>query len=898
VLDATDLPPSVRADVEADLRAHFEDGLAAGRDPRELVESFGDPVEAGRRIDEARRPGGPAGGLAGGAAVGRTESGRWGMTGHELWTEARRAVRSLVRTPGFTAVVVATLALGVGANTAVFTVLDAALLAPLPYDDPGELVRVYETADWEGADGSFNYLRAPAVLRYEAWDEVFQSFGVLYTYRETGGDLTDGDAPERVVVSYADDALFETLGVEPILGRTFLPEEVLGSSEEIGRGPASPVAVISHDLWQRRFAGDPDVVGRTLRLDGAALQVVGVMPAGFTNPFGTPPDLWVPQDLREGGRNEWGNHYLSGVARLRDGLTLAEARSRVDARVAALIEARPEAEGWGMGLVPLRADVVGSSRTTMLWVLAGAVALVLLSACVNVGNLVFARSLGREKDLAVRSALGSGRGRLVVHLLVESGMLAVAGGAVGVLVGWLGVRLLPALAPDALPPLVVPELGGRVFVAALVATTLSLVLFGLAPALRLSGASPADILRGGSRGGTDDRRVRTVRDGLVVAQVGVAVVLVVGAGLLLRSFAKLRSVDLAIEPEGVLTFEVHLPDARYASGADRAAFHERLEAGVASLPGVVAAGATSWLPVNGRYHTWSFAIDPDRLEDDDGWYGADVRVVAGDYFGALGIEVLRGADLTSLDPEGPDVVWVNRTLVEEVFGGRDVIGRTIQVGGEPRRIVGIVEDVPHDPRGSVARETYIPHAQFADNRNWALIQTVRASRGADLAALRSRIEEALRAIDGQLVLYRARPFDDLLASVRAQDRFATALMGVFAALALTLSAVGTYGVLANAVARRRREIGIRMALGADAGRVRGMVVGSAAAMTVAGTVLGLGVAWMGGRWLEALLFRVEPGDPLVLAAGAGVLLAFGALAAWVPAQRATRVDPARTLASE
>jgi predicted permease len=382
----------------------------------------------------------------------------------------------------------------------------------------------------------------------------------------------------------------------------------------------------------------------------------------------------------------------------------------------------------------------------------------------------------------------------------------------------------------------------------------------------------------------------------VVVQVAAALVLLVGAGLLTRSFGALRRVELGAEPEGVLTFEVNLPDVRYPDGASRDRFHRDLERRIAALPGVTAAGAASWLPLNGRYHTWGFNSDAGNPDNDATFHLVDVRIVSGDYFDAVGIGVLEGDRLESLDPDGPPVVWISRSLARRAFGDADPLGRTVQAANAPRTVVGVVEDVRHDPRLDFFPTVYVPHAQYADDRNWALVQAVRAS--GEQAALRERIREELRAIDPNLVLYRPRPFTALLAARRAQDRFGTALMGAFAVLALTLCSVGTYGVLAGSVERKRREIGIRIALGARAASVRAMVLRSALVLAALGAALGVPAAWVGARSLESLLFQVEPADPGVFAAAAAALLGLSALAAWLPARRATRLDPARTLCSE
>ncbi|MEZ4416440.1 MAG: ADOP family duplicated permease [Gemmatimonadota bacterium] len=880
VLSHADLEGAGRREVESDLREHFEDGLASGRSVAELIRVFGDAEEAGRRIAAARRR--------------RTPEGRAGRRSGLDWTgELGRAARGLRRARGFSALVLGTLALGIGATTAVFTALDAVLLRPLPYPDAGRLARIYEVGEWSNAP---QYLRAPVAERYASWDDVFESVGVVYTYRETGGDLTDGDVAERVVLSYADAGFFRVLGVQPALGRVFVPEESVRSADDVGPGPAAPVAVLSWDLWARRFGSDANAVGSTLQVDGMTIEVIGVMPKGFTNPFGSSPDLWVPQNLTPGGGNSWGNYFLSSVARLAPGVSVEDAHQRVLARFDAWALEEPELGNVRPLVVPLREDLVGGTRRTMLWILAAAVTLLLISTCVNAGNLVFARSLGRVRDLAVRGALGAGRRRLLWHLMLESALLAGAGGLLGVAVGWAGLEAILALAPDALPTLTQPTLSGRVLVLSLFVSTLALLLFGLAPAWHFSTVAPAKALRAGGRSGTESRRHRSLRDGLVVVQMAVALALVVGAGLLVKSFAALRAVDLGIDATGVETFEVHLPRSRYPAGEDRIRFHRAFEDRVRALTGVRSVGATSWLPVSGRYHVWGYATDPADLQNDEVWSSADIRVVTGDYFEAMGVRLLSGSGLAEIDPGGPPVMWINRALAEHTFPGEDPIGRMLFAADEIRRVVGVVGDVAHEPRGAVAPQIFVLHDQFADERNWALIQTVRAD--GDLADLTERITAELKAVDPDLVLFRAAPFAERLAGARAEDRFALGLMGAFAILALTLSAVGTFGVLAGSVARRRKEIGIRMALGADRAQVRRGVLRSAFSLTGGGVLLGALLAWIGGRWLAVMLFGVQAHDPVVFSGASLLLLGLGALAAWVPAARASGVDPARTLVEE
>ena len=889
VLDAAELDlTDGREEVERELRHHFEDGLGSGASAEELVRRFGDPEQAGRRIAQTRPRA---------AARGRGEiPGPWGSL--DAWRgEMARAVRRLARSPGFSFVVVATLALGVGANTGIFTVLDAVLLEDLPYPEPDRLVRVFERSREDGTD--FEYLRAPVVAEYRTWDEIFEEVASLYTYRETGADLTDGDRPVRVNLLRVSAGYFETLGIAPARGRVFLEEESTGPGEAATtRDLQARVVVVSHDLWRDHFGGDEDILGRTIRLDDESYEVVGVMPARMRDPFGAQAQLWMPQDLRPGGSNSFGNFYLSAVARLRSGITLEQARERGAALQEQWAAVEPEVADWTLELIPLHDDIVGDTRARMIWILAAAGILVLLTACLNVANLLVARGLRLDRPLALQSALGTGRSRLMASILAENGLLATAGGLAGLGVAWMSLEGLTLVAPAALPGIADVSMGPRAFVFALLVTVAALLLFGLAPALRLSRTAPADVLRAGDRSSTARRGSKRLRDGLVVAQVAVALVLVTGAALLSRSFSALTEVPLGIDSDGVLTFEVHLPDARYPEGEARHAFHRRFHERLRSLPQVESVGAISWLPVRGRYHTWGIQRPSEAESPDDpgSWRSSDVRVIAGDYFEALGIELVRGRAPREVDPAGEDVVWINETLAADVFGEVEPLEERISVNGDPRRIVGIVEDVPHDTRGETSRKLYLMHAQYHSNRNWAMTQVVRARPGT--ADALDPIRRVVSSLDGQLVVHRPRALGDILSDERAQDRFATSLMAAFAFLALALAVLGTYGLLSGSVSARTREIGIRMALGADGGSIRHMVLRYAAVITATGVVLGLAGAWLASGVLEVLLFGVEATSPWAYAPSVLLFLWVGVAAAWVPARRATRVDTVRVLTAD
>lgn len=802
-----------------------------------------------------------------------------------LIRDLRTTLRSIRKRPGFSIVVIITLALGIGANTAVFSVLNGVLLKPLPYSEPEELVRIYQQLE-DPETGeiiyAFGYFGGLDYLEHRDQTDLFQGVAAFYTYREMGSDLTGGDRPERVVRMPVSSEFFQVLGVNPIRGRAFSRDE-----ERLG----VPLAVISHGLWQRHFAGAEDVLDRTLVLDGSVHEVVGVMPPGFQGPMGRQVEVWTPENLDPAhDRNNRGNHYLSAVGRLAPGVSVAQAEDRMGVVMRRIYETESMDGGvWLTQVVPLQEDRVGESRPTLL-VLMAAVILVLLSTCVNVANLFLVRSLSRARELAIRAALGSGRGGIIRQLLAESMTLALLGGILGLGLAWAGIRTLLALAPEGLPRISEVGLNGPVLLFTLAVSVLTGLVFGLAPTLRVSRPDLAGDLRDGDRGSTGGRSHHRLRSVLVVSEVAVALVLLVGAGVMIRSFQALQDVDLAVQVDGVLTYEVHLPDSRYAQGGDRVLFYENLFPRVEAIPGVRSVGATSWLPIQGRYHDWGITrLEGEELSED--WNGSDMRMVAGDYFDVLGIDLIQGRYLGPQDRADTDPVCViNRFVQERDFPEGDPVGKVLRAAGTARRVVGVVEDVPHDAVGGVSPKTYIHHNQFADDRNWALIQTV-AYEG-DSGALVSTIREELRAVDPNLVLFRVRTMENVLSAEIATERFSMVLMGLFSMIALLLAAVGIYGVLSYLVSQRSHEIGIRMALGAEAKNVRSLVVGQG--MLLAGVGVGVGVvaALLLGRGLRSILFQVEVTDPWVFGLVVIGLITTTWAAAYLPARRATRVDPA------
>jgi putative ABC transport system permease protein len=801
-----------------------------------------------------------------------------------LMQSFRHSLRNLRNSRGFAAVVVLTLAIGIGANTVMFTVLDGILLSPLPYEEPGRLVRLYSANPerWSGV----NYVPGLAFLAYRERTDIFESLASAYSYREVGADLTRGDETRRIVTMPVSSGYFDVLGIAPLMGRGFRRDEETADAA---------VAVISHGLWQTTFGADPEVLGKDIELEGRPHTVVGVMPAGFRNPIDWQVDLWRPENLQPGGRNSWGNYYLSAIGRLRDGVSIEVAQEELEALGAAMFAENPDTGGAYGAIFPLLDDTVGETAP-MLWVLMAAVAMVLLIACVNVASLYLVRSAERGKELAIRAALGAARRRLVAQMLGESLVLGIAGGAAGFLLAFVGLRAVIAMGPDTLPRAAELGIDMRVFAFATAVSLLTGLLFGVVPALRFSRPDLERALRDGSRG-SGGRGQRRLRGALVVAEISIALVLLFGAGLLAKSFTRLLDVDLGVRRDGILTYEVHLPASRYPEAQDRVAFYQRFFERVQGIPGVEAAGATSYLPTEGRYHIWGMGRADQDLDDNESWTSTDVRVIDGDYLDIMGVQLVRGRMFSpddTLDSPWPGLI--NESLAALAFPDRDPLGAVVSVGGDELHIVGIVSDTAYDTRGSTSPKFYIHHDHFAADRNWAMIQTVRTSL--EPTSIAGQLRNELQAVDPQLVLYRMRTFQDVVASGVSPQRFAMALMSGFAAVALLLAAIGIYGVLSYTVSQRTREIGIRMALGADRGSVRSMVLRQGLLLTGFGLVAGTAGALALTGWLSSLLFEVEPGDPAVLAGVAAVLTAVAALAGYLPARRATAVDPIEALAKE
>ncbi len=800
--------------------------------------------------------------------------------GHDF----RYAVRRVLRQPGFSLVVILTLGLGLGANTAVFSVMQTVLLEPLPYEGSRELVRIYATH--RESRGEKQFLSGPATLDIRETGRAFASFAMIENYSVRGVDITDGDQPERVRMLRVSADYFEVLGVSTVMGRPFERQE---------ENQASRVALVSERVWVRHLDGEPESLGRALELDGEPHTILGIVSDDFEDPLEGTIDVWLPIDTVSAAKQDWDSHYLSALARLAPGETVTSARAELEV----LAERH-----WTMGedaedaylVVPLKLDVVGPVEN-LLKALMLAVGLLVLLTAVNVSGLIVAQTAARMRELAVRSALGSGRAALVRQLVIETGILSTLGGLAGVLLGGAALRVLVALAPDGLPrrsAIALPI--EAVWLSALLAILIGLAI-GVVVALSCSRPGLVRALTGNSRAGNDSPRQRRGRDALVVFEVALALVLLMSALVLTRSFERLRDVDLGMDPDHVTTFQVNLPRARYPDGEARQRFYEELRRRFLEVPGVDAAGAVSYLPTSGSFNGWGTrpAYGIDRPVDMPNLQ-ANQRVVEGDYFEALGIAVERGRTFDARDDAAaPRRVVVSASLARRLFPDQDPVGSFLRIAGIYAQIIGVVRDVPITARGEVVPKVYHHHPQFAD-RFWTLNQVVRMKPGAGdpVPALRRE----LHAIDPSLVLYQPAAMADVVGRGVATERFAMLLLGSFAMLAMLLASLGLYGVLAHAVARQRREIGVRMALGARPTRIRRMVVGRGLALTFAGALLGCAVAPPLLGTLESLLFGVQAFDPAVAVVTLALFVGVAAIASYLPARAATRVSPVESFRTD
>lgn len=801
------------------------------------------------------------------------------------------ALRSLRKAPGFSVVAVLTLALGIGAATAIFSVANGVLLTPLPYGDPGRVVTVW--ASWN----NFPDKTWVSIGEYQAWVQDSRSFDDLALYQTGSVSFTDPESPERVGLAAVTPNTFEVLQVTPVVGRWFTWEEAQGEQ---------PLAVLGYDVWQRRFAGDPSLVGRTVDLNGTPWTVVGVLPRGFVLPvdYASPSvsevfqPLFVDREATDPVATNGGNHGSYVVGRLAPGVTVAEARVDLERQAAAWVaEGAREAQ---MEFVPkvflAKDDIVGTARRTIL-VLLGAVGFVLLIACGNVANLLLSRSEARGREIAVRAALGAGRYRLVRQLLTESLVLSLLGGLLGLGVAALGIRTLLAVDPTAVPRADGVGMDGLVLTFTLGASILTAILFGLMPALRLSAGKVGATLTDGARGAGAGARSNRTQGLLVAAQMAMAVLLLTGSGLMIRTFVRLLAVDPGFRAENVLTMRITAPGAAYPDNVAVAGFYEELLRRIRELPEVNAAGAARLLPLASQMGDAGVMVDGYVRGENESTQGEWQWVTPG-YLEIMNIPLLEGRVFDGRDNvDGEEAIIINQSLARHYFGDRSPLGASIRTFGEYATVVGVVGDVRHNAVTAQAKERfYRPQAQVAvAQRSMTLVIQARSG---DPAALAGPVRRVIADMDPRMPVSEVRTMDQVMSAAVAQPRFAMLLLAAFSAVALTLAVVGIYGVLAYGVSRRAPEIGIRMALGADAGRVVGMVVRQGMGMALAGVALGVVSAWVLTRFMQGMLFGVTAQDPATFLAVpvAFALVALGAC--WVPAARAARIQPAVSLRNE
>ncbi len=792
--------------------------------------------------------------------------------------DLRYAVRLLGRAPGFTLVAVLTLALGIGANTAIFTVVNALLIRPLPYANPERLVMVWQ--DFRARGGPADEWATPGnYVDWRAEKELFEQVAIVSGWRPT---LLGGAEPEAIVGEQVSYEYFDVLGVAPIAGRAF--------GEPDGLVNAPRVAIISEGLWQRRFGRDPGVLGRRVDLSGVPHEIVGVVGRDFRPIVAPLAEIWRPRPIDLGNPNR-GAITQRAVARLRDGLTFDRAQAAASTLAKRLEAAHPEFnEKVGINLEALHGRVVGDFRDGLLALL-GAVAFVLLIACANIANLLLARGSARRREVGIRLALGAARARVMRQLLTESLLLAAVGGVAGALLGvWL-VDALVAIAPDNAPRVTEIRPDRSVLTFTALVTVVTGLICGIAPALQTSRAGATDSLKEGARG-TAGGGGFALRRALIVAEVALALVLLTGGGLLVRTFVSLQRADLGFNPDHVLVGGVNPPQVPYDTIAEHRAFYGQVLERASALPGVEKAALASVLPLSGD-SDMGFVIEgrplPSRTETPITWY----RLVSAGYFDVMGMTLRRGR--TFAEREGAPSVVVNETLAARYFPGEDPIGRRVRFrpDGQWFTIVGIVGDVKVRGARETSRvETFVPYWQVTEPGMNVLLKTA-----TDPSGLSGALRQAIASVDRNVPIVGITTLSEMVGNSIEQERFFALLAAAFALLALALAAVGTYGVMAYAVAQRTPEIGVRVALGATPGNVFSLVVGDGLKLAAIGVALGIAGSLLLARWLTALLFGVHPRDPLTLIATALVLLGVAAAACFIPARRATRVDPMVALKS-
>jgi putative ABC transport system permease protein len=781
----------------------------------------------------------------------------------------------------FSAAAIIVLALGIGANSVIFSVVNAVLLSSLPYPDADRIVMLFES------DRQRQTQEAVAAANFLDWRDRNQVFESIAAFRGESMSLTGADRPERVSSLITTSDLFSVLSVNPMLGRVFgRDEESLGNSR---------VAVISQSLWERRFGADQNILGQKLTANGEPFTIIGVMPGSFRFPNET--DLWIPPRqvvpehvLRPSVdmTTSRDSHYLSAIARLKPGITIRQASAEMDTIANRLEELYPDNEGRGVNLTTIREDAVGKIRPTLL-VLFGAVGFVLLIACSNVANLLLARGASRQKEMAIRTALGASRFRLVRQLLTESVLLAIAGGALGILLALWGINALVSLIPAGITPTNGIQIDTVVFGFTLVLSMFTGLVFGVVPAWQATKGELNESLKDGGRGGSGGKRLSRARNLLIISEIALSLVLLIGAGLMIKSFIRLVQVNPGFETEHIATIRLSLPAAQYSTPTNRAMFFQQVITKIQGIPGVQSTGAISRLPLTPGNSSRGLNIEG-RAEFNYS-LNVDYRVISRDYFQSMGIRLMEGRDIDDHDNKASSgVVIINETMARRFWPNESALGRRVRSEGDESQwmeVVGIVEDVKHFGLESQSKpEIYVPY--FSDP--WPFM-TIVVRSSSDLASLSSALRNEVWSVDKNIPIPEIRTIEQLLSNSVARPRFNMLLLGIFAGIALVLSAVGVYGVMSYSVIQRTHEIGIRMALGAARSDVLKLVIGQGMRLLLIGIGLGLVAALALTRVLATMLFGVEPTDPATFTLISVLLAGVALTACIVPARRATKVDP-------
>ncbi|HXM34337.1 MAG TPA: ABC transporter permease [Pyrinomonadaceae bacterium] len=809
-----------------------------------------------------------------------------------LFKDIRYGIRGLLKHPGFALVAVITLALGIGANTAIFTVVNAVLLRPLPIASPEKLVYIWQTHPFGKRIGVDQLPTSYAdFLDWQEQSNLFEGMSMLDAW---GGNLTGGESPEHIDGARVSVNLLSLLRARPMLGKDFTAEAAKPGNDR--------VVMLSHGLWQRRFGGDANVVGQQIQVDGQAFTIQGVMGPDFSFPkdVGLPDyfsfaktDVWLPIALTEQQRKSRGSHHLAVIARLKPAATLAQAKSQLAAISRNIEQQDPkQAKDWSATVNLVHEQVVGASRKAIL-ILLGAVGFVLLIACANVASLLLARATSRQREIAIRTALGAGRFRIVRQLLTESILLSLVGGTLGVLLASWSVKLLVTLSPGRLPRLAEIRIDARVLLFTVGVSLVTGVLFGLVPALQASKTDLNESLRESGRGAMGGRRRQRARSILVIVEVALSLVLLVGAGLLAKSFVRLQNVSPGFAPDHLLTVNLALPRTKYKDDAQIAQFFKQVVERVRALPGVEAAAAVSHLPLSGQEELDGFEVEGQPAPINASQVQtADFRVITPDYFRVMKIPILKGRSFTDQDrADTPYSIIIDDALARRIFSGEDPIGKRMHEQGSRSdhdfaTIIGVVGGIKHtDVKAAPRPMMYLAAAQSP----WQYMTLV--IRANDPASLTPLVRREVWTVDKDQPLSEIATMDQLFAKAVAPQRFNMLLVGLFAALALTLASIGIYGVIAYSVTQRAQEIGLRLALGASARDILALVIGQAMRTSLLGVGLGLVAALALTRVMSSLLFEVSTTDPLVFAGLAALLSGVALIASYLPARRAAKVDP-------